>query len=334
MRIAHLIRLSLGFALTLAAASSAPAQTWGVTKTLPIGGEGAWDYLTVDAPSHRLFVPRTTHTMVLDEDGKVLGDIPGQKGAHGVAVVPKLNRGFITDGGGTGAIIVFDLKTYAVLGHIQTVPDTDGIIYDAKQNLVLAVSGDGGTLMTFAPNIDPGSGKVDSIELGGKPEFLAADGAGKVFINLEDKDVVAVVDLKSAKVIARWPVAPGGAPVGMALDAATHTLVVGCRKPQMMVFMNAETGKITASLPIGPGVDATKVDGGKAFASSADGTLAVASLDGKLLQTVKTPLAARTMGVDPTTHQIFMPTAEMQPATTGRPRPKPDTFMIVVVAPK
>ena len=332
MRITHFIGLSFGLALTLGAA--APAQTWDVTKTLHIGGEGAWDYLTVDPQSHRLFVPRTTHTLVLDEEGKVLGDIPGQKGAHGVAVVPNLNRGFITDGGGTGAIIVFDLKTYAVLGHIQTVPDTDGIIYDAKQNLVLAVSGDGGTLMTFAPNIDPGSGKVDSIELGGKPEFLAADGTGKVFINLEDKDVVAVVDLKSAKVIARWPVAPGGAPVGMALDAATHTLVVGCRKPQMMVFMNAETGKITASLPIGPGVDATKVDGGKAFASSADGTLAVASLDGKLLQTVKTPLAARTMGVDPTTHQIFMPTAEMQPATTGRPKPKPDTFMIVVVAPK
>jgi DNA-binding beta-propeller fold protein YncE len=330
MRITHFIGLSFGLALTLAA----PAQTWDVTKTLHIGGEGAWDYLTVDPQSHHLFVPRTTHTLVLDEDGKVLGDIPGQKGAHGVAVVPNLNRGFITDGGGTGAIIVFDLKTYAILGSIPTVPDSDGIIYDAKQNLVLAVSGDGGTLMTFAPDIDPAKGKVTSIDLGGKPEFLAADGTGKVFINLEDKDIVAVVDLKSGKVINRWPVAPGGAPVGMALDAATHTLVVGCRKPQVMVFMNAETGKITASLPIGPGVDATKVDGGKAFASSADGTLAVASLDGKLLQTVKTPLAARTMGVDPTTHQIFMPTAEMQPATTGRPKPKPDTFMIVVVAPK
>jgi DNA-binding beta-propeller fold protein YncE len=332
MRSMHFIGLSLGLALTLGTASSAPAQTWEATKTIHIGGEGAWDYLTVDPQSHRLFVPRTTHTQVIDEDsGKVLGDIPGQKGAHGVAVVPKLNRGFITDGGGTGAIIVFDLKTYAVLGRIQTVPDSDGIIYDAKQNLVLAVSGDGGTLMTFAPDIDPAKGKVTSIDLGGKPEFLAADGAGKVFINLEDKDIVAVVDLKSGKVINRWPVAPGGAPVGMALDAATHTLVVGCRKPQMMVFMNAETGKITATLPIGPGVDATKVDGGQAFASSADGTLAVASLDGKLLQTVKTPLAARTMGIDPQTHRIYMPTAELEPATTGRPKAKPDTFMIVVV---
>jgi DNA-binding beta-propeller fold protein YncE len=341
MRITHFIGLSLataGLALTLGAASSAPAQTWGVTKTLPIGGEGAWDYLTVDAPSHRLFVPRTTHTIVIDEEsGKVLGDIPGQKGAHGVAVVPKLNRGFITDGGGTGAIIVFDLKTYAVLGRIQTVPDSDGIIYDAKMDRVLAVSGDGGTLMTFRPDIDPVNGKVDSIDLGGKPEFLAADGAGKVFINLEDKDLVAVVDLKSGKVINRWPVAPGGAPVGMALDPATHSLVIGCRKPQMMVFMSTDSGKITASLPIGAGVDAAKVDGGQAFASSADGTLTVAAQkNGKweIAQTVTTPRAARTMGIDPATHRIFMPTAELEPATTGRPKPKPGTFMIVVVAPQ
>ena len=332
MRLTKSIGLSLGLAFTLAVA--APAQNWSVTKTYPIGGEGAWDYLTVDAPSHRLFVPRTTHTQIIDEDsGKVLGDVPGQKGAHGVAVVPKLNRGFITDGGGTGAIIVFDLKTYAALGSIKTVPDTDGIIYDAKSNLVLAVSGDGGTLMTFAPDIDPAAGNVTSIDLGGKPEFLAADGNGKVFIALQDKDLVAVVDLKAGKVINRWPVAPGGSPVGMSLDAATHTLVIGCRKPQMMVFMSSETGKVTSSLPIGPGVDATKVEGTQAFASSSDGTLAVASLkDGKLLQTVKTPVSARTMGVDPTTHRIFMPTAEMEvPAAGGRARAKPGTFMIVVV---
>jgi hypothetical protein len=335
MRIIPIAGLTL--ALTLAAA--APAQNWSVTKTYPIGGEGAWDYLTVDAASHRLFVPRSTHTQIIDEDsGKVLGDVPGQKGAHGVAVVPRLNRGFITDGGGTGAIVIFDLKTYATLGTIKTVPDTDGIIYDAKSNLVLAVSGDGGTLMTFAPDIDVTTGKVTSIDLGGKPEFLAADGNGKAFINLQDKDIVAVVDLKTNKVINRWPVAPGGSPVGMALDPVTHNLVIGCRKPQMMVFMSTETGKVNASLPIGPGVDATKVDGAQGFASSADGTLAVASLkDGKFAidQIVKTPLAARTMGVDTTTHRIFMPTAVMEaPAAGGRPRPKADSFMIVVVEEK
>jgi len=338
MHTLRLITLSLasaGLAVTLSAASAAPAQTWEVSKTVHIGGEGAWDYLTVDPASHRLFVPRTTHTQIIDEDsGTVLGDVPGQKGAHGVAVVPKLNRGFITDGGGTGAIIVFDLKTYATLGRITTMPDSDGIIYDPSQDLVLAVSGDGGALMAFHPDIDPAAGKFDTIDLGGKPEFLAADGSGKVYINLVDKDMVAVVDLKSRKVIDRWPVAPGGLPVGMALDPATHELVIGCRKPQMLVFMDTATGKIDASLPIGAGVDATKVDGGQAFASTGDGNLTVAAQkDGKweVVQTVKTPAGARTMGIDPASRRILMPTAELQPATVGRPRPKPDTFMIVVV---
>jgi DNA-binding beta-propeller fold protein YncE len=260
MRPTRFTSLPLGLALALGVV--AHGQTWSVTQSFPIGGEGSWDYLTVDPSSHRLFVPRTTHTQIIDEDsGKVLGDVPGQKGAHGVAVVPKLNRGFITEGGGSGAILVFDLTTYATLGSIKTAPDSDGIIYDAKQDRVLAVSGDAGILMTFPPDINPSTGEVTSIALGGKPEFLATDGAGKVFINLADKDLVAVVDLKSAKVIARWPVAPGGSPVGMAFDHATGTLVIGCRKPQMMVFMSAATGKVTGSLPIGPGVDATQVDG-------------------------------------------------------------------------
>jgi DNA-binding beta-propeller fold protein YncE len=336
MRLISAATISLALLTTLGTA----AQTqWSVTRTFPIGGEGGWDYLTVDASSHRLFVPRSTHTMVVDENsGKILGDIPGQKGAHGVAVVPKLHRGFITDGGGTGAIIVFDLNTYAVLGRIPTVPDSDGIIYDSKLNRVLAVSGDGGLLMTFAPDIDPKSGKVDSIDLGGKPEFLASDGTGKVFINLEDKDTVAVVDLKSKKVISRWPVAPGGHPVGLSLDSTGHHLFIGCRNPQRLVVMNSETGKVEAALPIGPGVDATLADGGRAFASSADGTLVVASEKAgkfEIEQTVKTPLAARTMGMDHDAHRILMPTAEMElPAGGGRPKAKPGTFMIVVAEAK
>ena len=341
MRITHFIGLSFGLAalaLTLGVAA-APAQTWSVTKTFPIGGDGAWDYLTVDAPSHRLFVPRTTHTQIIDEDsGKVLGDVPGQKGAHGVAVVSKLNRGFITDGGGSGAIVVFDLKTYATLGSIKTVPDTDGIIYDAGQNRVLAVSGDGGTLMVFPPDIDPASGKVTSIDLGGKPEFLAADGTGKVYINLVDKDLVAVVDLKTSKVIARWPTAPGGKPVGMSLDPVRHVILIGCRGPQKLVVMSTETGNVVAALSIGSGVDATAATpGSEAFASTGDGALTVAAtrLGGtwEVIQSVKTPPGARTMGMDAESHRIFMPTAELEPAATpgGRPRPKPGTFMIVVV---
>jgi DNA-binding beta-propeller fold protein YncE len=322
--------------LVLAAMPCVAQTNWAVVQTFHIGGEGGWDYVTIDAPGHRLFVTRSTHTQAIDTDsGKVLGDIPGQVRSHGVAIVPKLNRGFITDGGGTGAIIVFDLKTYAVLGRIPTMPDSDGIIYDAKLDRVLAVSGDGGTLMTFAPDIDPAKGKVTSIDLGGKPEFLASDGSGKVFVNLEDKDVVAVVDLKSRTVVQRWPVAPAGHPVGMAIDPASHRLFIGCRNPQKLVVMNDETGKIEAALPLGAGVDATAAAAGLAFASAGDGILTVAAEKAgtfDVVQTVKTPPAARTMGINTETHRLFLPTAEMEPATTGRPRPKPDTFMIVVVA--
>jgi len=304
-----------------------------------VGGEGGWDYLTVDPDTHRLFVPRTTHTLVLDADsGKVLGDIPGQKTAHGVAIVPSLGRGFITDGGGDGAIFIFDLKTYAVLGKLVAEPDADGIIYDAALNRILAVSGDKGVLMTFKADIDPATGKIDPpIDLGGAPEFLASDGAGRVYINLEDKDVVAEVDLTANRVLARWPVTPGGKPVGMALDTKTHRLFVGCRNPQKMIVMSTEDGKILASLPIGAGVDATRVDGRQAFASCRDGSLAViGEKQGKfeIEQTVKTPLGARTMGLDPTTHKIYMPTAEfeeLKPGATGRPKAKPDTFMVVEV---
>lgn len=322
--------------LTLASLAATAQTHWGVVKTFPIGGDGGWDYVTVDAPGHRLFVTRTTHTMVVDSaSGKVLGDITGQKGSHGVAIVAKAGRGFITDGGGTGAIVVFDLKTYAVLGKIAAMPDADGIIYDATLDQVLAVSGDGGALMTFKPDIDPTNGKLDPpIDLGGKPEFLASDGSGKVYINLEDKDVVAVVDMTSRKVVQRWPVAPGGSPVGMALDAKGRHLIIGCRKAANMIVMNADTGKLEATLPIGAGVDATIATGSEAFASTGDGKLTVAAeKDGNffVVQTVTTKPGARTMGMDPLTHRIFLATAELEPATTGRPKAKPGTFMIVVV---
>jgi DNA-binding beta-propeller fold protein YncE len=311
---------------------------WDVTKTVHIGGDGGWDYLTAESQTHRLFVTRSTHTMVIDAaSGKVLGDIPGQKRSHGTAIVPALGRGFITDGGGDGAILIFDLKTYAILGKLATMPDSDGIIYDEGQKLVLAVSGDGNKLMTFKPDIDPVNGKIDvPIELGGAPEFLAADGAGKVYINLEDKDVVAVVDLKTRKVNARWPVAPGGHPVGLALDRKNHLLFIGCRNPQKLIVMSTEDGKVVADLPIGAGVDAVKTDGDQVFASCGDGSLIVVGLkDGKfeVEEVVKTPPGARTMGVDHSTHILYLPTAELQPPAPGsrRPTPKPDTFMIVEV---
>lgn len=329
-------RLALTAALLLSTAALAVSAQphWSVKQTFPVGGEGGWDYVTVDAANHRLFVTRSTHTQAVDTDsGKLLGDITGLKGAHGVALVPRLNRGFITDGGGSGAIVVFDLKTYAVLGRLAALPDADGIIYDEKTDLVLAVSGDGNALLAFKPDVDLKSGTIlPPIKLPGAPEFLAVDGAGKAYVNLEDKNMVAVVDLRARTVIAQWPVAPGGRPVGMAIDAAHHRLFVGCRNPQKLVVMNAENGSIEAALPIGVGVDAAAYIDGQTFASCRDGSLTVVGQkDGKfeVEQTVTTLEGARTMGVSG--HRIYLPTADLEPVAGGRSKPKPGTFKIVVV---
>jgi len=312
--------------------------TWAVEKTFHIGGDGGMDYITVDAKNHRLYVPRSTHTMVIDADsGKTLADIPGQKHNHGVALAPEAGRGFITDG--EGSVVIFDLKTNAVLGTLKARPDADGIIYDKATGLVLVSCGDDGTLVTIKPDVDPKTGSIDAaIDLGGKPEFLAADGAGKVYVNLEDKDQIAVVDLKARKVLAHWPVAPGGSPVGLAIDAAKHRLFIGCRKPQKLIVMSTDDGKVLADLPIGAGVDATKFDGGLAFASCRDGKLNVAGESGgkfEIVQTVATAFGAKTMDVDPETHKAYLPTFEFEeqkPGATGRPAAKPGSFMIVVVA--
>jgi hypothetical protein len=312
---------------------------WAVQKIFHIGGEGGWDYVTLDAKAHRLYVPRSTHTMVIDaESGETIADIPGQKHNHGVALVPDAGRGFISDG--VGSVVVFDLKTNAVLGTIAAQPDADGIIFDKASGLVLVVSGDNGVLMSLKPDADPKTGIIDPpIDLGGKPEFLVSDGAGKVYVNLVDKNEVAVVDIKARKVLAHWPTAPGGAPVGLAIDTEKRRLFVGCRNPQKLIVMSADDGKVLADLPIGAGVDATRFDGHQAFASCRDGKLEVAgeSAPGKfeILQTVTTPVGARTMDVDPEIHKVYLPTAEFEeqkPGATGRPTAKPGSFMIVVVA--
>lgn len=329
------------FAAAMLMAGSLPGHgqaKWSVKNTVQIGGEGGWDYALADGRNHRLFVTRSTHTQVVDtETGKVIADIPGQIRSHGTAIVPAANRGFITDGGGEGAIDVFDLTTYKLLGKIHTMPDSDGIIYDRSTNLILAVSGDGNSLMTFSPDIDIASGKVTKIDLGGAPEFLAADRDGKAYVNLEDKDVVAVVDLKANKVIAKWPVAPGGHPVGMAIDMRDHLLFVGCRNPQKLVIMDTQTGKVVADLPIGTGVDATRYEGGEAFAScGGSGELVVAAQkNGKwqVEQVLKTAMNARTMDIDRSTNTIFLPTADLLPLKPGERRPgvKPGTFRVVEV---
>jgi DNA-binding beta-propeller fold protein YncE len=342
MRTKSLIAVALSL-LAFAGPKQARGQPgWHVVKRLQIGGQGGWDYLTVDPQTHRLFVPRTTHTMVIDSvSGKNIADIPGQKNAHGVALAPAAGRGFISDGGGDGTVVIFDLKTYDVLGSLSAMPDADGIIFDSTSGHVLVVSGRGKALMSFRPDIDPKNGTIEEpIALRGEPEFLAADSAGKVYINLMNTHEVAVVNLKARKVVANWPVAPGGLPVGMAIDEKKGRLFIGCRGPQKLIVMSTKDGKVLSDLPIGEGVDAVKLDSGQAFASTAGSQLFIAGEKGThgeyaIVETVKTGPGARTMAVDPTSHRIYLPTAEFEepkPGSAGRAQMKPGTFKLIVVA--
>jgi DNA-binding beta-propeller fold protein YncE len=308
-----------------------------VAQVLQIGGKGGWDYVTVDFRNKLLYLPRSTHTLVVDaNNGTVKADIQGQKGNHGVALVRNANRGFITDGG-DGSVVIFDTKTYEVLGKVKAADDADAIIYDRASGKVLVSCGDANALVPIAADVDPKTGKADAtIDLGGKPEALVADGQGKVYVNLVDKNQVAVVDSRALKVLAKWPTAPGGGPVGMAIDRQQHRLFVGCRNPQKLLVMSADDGKILADLPIGAGCDGTAFDG-DAFASCRDGSLAVAreTSPGKfeIIQNLKTRPGAKTCGVDRSTHTLFLPTAEFgtERDARNRPVPKPDSFMVLVV---
>jgi DNA-binding beta-propeller fold protein YncE len=324
---------------SLAQAADAGGK-YSVERTIKIGGPGRWDYFTFDPANHMLYVTRSTHEQVIDPaSGKVVADFGPIGGAHGTALVPAVNRGFITDGK-EAKLVVFDLKSNTVLGTVAAAEDADGIIYDAGDNLVLVACGDAAKMLACAPDVDLKTGKVQEVDLGGKPEFLAADGAGKAYVTVNDKNEIAVVDLKTMKVTSRWPTAPGTAPTGMAIDPAGKHLFVSCRSNKKMIVMSTDDGKVLADLPIGTGVDASCFDAGtgEAFASCRDGTLTVIkeTSPGKfeVTQTVKTQQGAATMTIDPATHTIYLPSAEFEPATGGgRPQMKPDSFMVVVVAP-
>ncbi len=323
-------------------APAAVTPGYKLTSTMKLGGEGRWDYVTLDAAGKFLYVTRTTHTMVVDvATGKTRHDIAGQERSHGVALVPAAGRGFISDGK-AGAVLVFDLNSGAALGKVAAADDADSIIYDPASNRVLVFCGDAHRMVAIAPDVDPKGGKASAtVDLGGSPEFAVADGLGKVFVNIADKDEVAVVDTKQMKVIARWPTGPGQRPTGMSMDRASRRLFVGCRNNKLVV-MNADDGKIVADFPIGAFVDATAFKDALVFASCGDGTLTIVrevSADNfELAETVKTELGARTMAVDGHGGTVYLPTADLTiPTAAGvgsthpRPIPVAGTFRILVV---
>jgi DNA-binding beta-propeller fold protein YncE len=316
------------------ALACAAEEGYHLLKTIPVGGDGGWDYVTVDDAARRVYVSHGTEVVVLDADSyDVKGKIADTQGVHGIAVAPDLERGF-TSNGRANTVTMFELKTLKTLGTVETGKNPDSIIYDPATQRVFAFNGRSGS----ATVIEAKDGKVaGTIELGGAPEFAAADGAGTVFVNLEDKDMVLKLDSKKLEVKERWPLAPGKTPTGMAMDRKNRRLFVGCRS-KVLVVMNADDGKVVTTQPIGERVDAAAFDPetGLVFASCGDGTVSVFHADGpdKLtaVETVKTRLGSKTMGLDLKSHKLFIPGADFKAPDKagGRPMMVPGTFVVLV----
>ena len=331
--------ISLAFMLVAAATLGAQAtSSYRVTHTYPVGGDGSWDYLVPDPAHHRVFIGRQSRVMVVDEnDGKLLGEVTGINGAHGTAIAERSGHGFATSGNDS-SVVMFDLATYKVLGRAHAAEDADAVIYDPASNRVFTFNGDAHSSTV----LDPATGKViTNIDLGGKPEYGASAGDGKVYANLTDNGEVVEIDAKTLKVTRRWSTAPCKNPVAMAIDVEHHRLFSGCRSGVMAVS-DYTNGKLVTTLPIGSGVDGAGFDpaSGNAFASNADGTLTVIHEDTPDTYTVvggvPTMPGARTMTLDYATHTVYTASAKMGPAPAGgrgRPPVVPGTFTLLVVQP-
>ena len=309
-------------------AAVAAADGYHLIKTIPVPGDGGWDYLIADDAGRRVYVSHGNQVDVLDADSnEVKGTIPDTKGVHGIALAPDLGRGY-TSNGKANTVTIFDLKTLKPLGDVAAGKNPDCILYEPDTKRVLAFNGRDGT----ATVIDAAEGKVvGTIDLGGKPEFAATDGAGAVFDDLEDKDALVKIDASKMTVVERWPLAPGAGPSAIAMDVKNHRIFVGCHN-KMMVVVNAETGKIVANQPIGDHVDAAAFDPetGMAFFSCGDGTVTVIHEDEpdkySVAETVKTKQGSRTMALDRKTHDLFLSSADFKPAaepTPDNPKPRP-----------
>jgi DNA-binding beta-propeller fold protein YncE len=322
---------ALGLLITSSSFAAEPAApSYHLIKTISVGGDGGWDYLTFDAVTRRLYIARSNRVTVFDVDKEALvGEVPKTAGVHGVALVPKLDRGFASCGGDS-TVCVFDLKSLAEIARIDVGKRPDAILFDPATNQVFTFNASGS-----ATAIDPEKGKVvGTIELGGKPEFPVSDGKGQIFVNLEDKSEIAALDANKLTVLHRWPVAPGEEPSGMAIDRARGRVFATCGN-QKMIALDTATGKVVGTAPIGAGTDACAfdLDTNLAFSSNRDGTLTVVREDpeGKLdvAETVATQAGARTMALDPKTHNVLLVTAK--PKAGERRAFEPGSFVVLVV---
>ena len=341
----------LFFALLLLAQSPGG---YHIVQTYSLGGDGAWDYVVPEPAQHRVFVARTNRVMVIDTDrGKLLGEVMGINGAHGTAIDEASGHGFATSGNDQ-TVVMFDARTFKELARIPSAEDTDAIIFDPASRRVFTFNGDAHSSTV----IDPAAGKrITTIDLGGKPEYGASAGDGKVYANLTDISEVVEIDAKNATVSRRWSTGACKQPVSMAIDTKNHRLFSGCRSGVLAVS-DYQAGKTITTLPIGMGVDGAGYDPGTGdvFATNADGSMTVIHQENpdtyRVVQSVMTPTASRNMGLDPTTHRIFVAAADFaappapegrarqgEASTNGAPRGRggrpsvvPGTFKLLVIA--
>jgi DNA-binding beta-propeller fold protein YncE len=318
----------------------AQAQTskYHIIKTVPLGGDDGWDYVGVDSAARRIYVSHGSHVVVLDADSyAIVGDIPDTPGVHGIAIAPDAGRGF-TSNGRANTVTVFDLSSLKVLGTVKAGNNPDAIVYESGTKRIFTMNGRGQD--TTAINAADGT-VAGTLALGGKPEFAVADGKGTIYVNIEDKSELVHFDAQKLAVLHRWPMAPCEEPSGLAADWKSHRLFAGCGN-KMMAVINADTGKIVTTIPIGDGVDANAFDPERnlAFASTGDGYLTIAHEDSPDKYTVVMNLAtkqsARTLGLDSKTHKTFLPAAEFDPPAPGerRGKIKSGSFVVLIAGPE
>jgi YVTN family beta-propeller protein len=327
--------ITLTLAALFAIGAFAAPTGWKIIKEIKIGGEGGWDYLTMDSAARRLYVSHNTHVVVVDPDaGKVVGDIPDTPGVHGIALVPALNRGFISNGRGNN-VTVFDMKTLKTISQPATGMNPDDITYEPKSGRVFTFNG----RSNDATVIDAKTGMVvATIPLGGKPEFAVADDRGHVYDNLEDKSEVVEIDAAKATVTKRYSLAPCDGPSGLAIDIKKRRLFSVCSN-RVMAISDPDAGKVVASPAIGAGSDGVSFDPstGYAVSSNGDGTLTVVEEKGgkwDVVENVATQRGARTITLDEKTHNFYLPVADPAPAPPGGGRGRgfvADSFRVIVV---
>jgi len=316
-------------------AADTAAQKFKVVNKFALDGGGRWDYLVVDTQSRRLYMSRATHVAVLDADsGAVIGDIPDTPGVHGIALAPELGVGFISEGG-DNKVSVFDLKTLKVSGKIETGGNPDSIVFHPATRTLFVQNGkDNSSTVIDAVNRKV----IDTIKVSGRPEFMVADDRGNLFVNIEDKSSLSVIDAATRKVKATWPLAPCEEPTGLAIDNASRTLFSACAN-KLLAVVNADSGKVIQTLPIGDDCDAVAFDPktGYVFASSGDGKLAIFKKGkaGKysIVQNMDSVPGSKTMTLDTDKHQIYLPSAKFTGKPDGHPRPAvvPGSISILII---